>query len=99
MAYQFKELDSVRIKSKNVYGVIVNITKAGTYDVEKWGNEGPVYWNILEEDMELVNLKNKSQAYISRLLTKEETNKEWFLSPATREEMEKLPIPKNVGDH
>ena len=51
---EFKELDKVRIKSKDVVGVIVNITLAGTYDVEKWGNEGPVYFNILKEDMEHV---------------------------------------------
>lgn len=49
---EFKELDKVRIKSKDVVGVIVYITKAGTYDVEKCGNEGPVYFNILKEDME-----------------------------------------------
>lgn len=52
MTNEFKELDYVRIKSKNIIGYIVNITSAGTYDVEKEGLYGPVYWNILKEDLE-----------------------------------------------
>ena len=54
MTRDFKEYDLVRIKSTGVIGVIVNITNAGTFDVEKWGNQGPVYWNILREDLEHV---------------------------------------------
>lgn len=52
MKNEFKELDCVRIKSKNIIGYIVNITSAGTYDVEKEGLYGPVYWNVLEDDLE-----------------------------------------------
>lgn len=54
MKNEFKELDYVRIKSKNITGTIVNITSAGTYDVEKDGNEGPIYWNVLKEDLEYI---------------------------------------------
>lgn len=54
MTNEFKELDKVRVKSKNAIGYIVNITKAGTYDVEKIGNDGTIYWNVLREDMEHV---------------------------------------------
>ena len=52
MTNDFKELDKVRIKSKNITGYIVNITNAETYDVEKEGLYGPVYWNVLKEDLE-----------------------------------------------
>jgi hypothetical protein len=70
MHRDFKELDLVRIKSTGVIGVIVNITRAGTFDVEKWGNEGPVYFNILREDMEHVG---KSQ-YWKKALRKNNEN-------------------------
>ena len=64
MTRDFKEYDLVRIKSTGVIGVIVNITNAGTFDVEKWGNQGPVYWNILREDLEHVG---KSQYWKEQL--------------------------------
>lgn len=54
MDKEFKELDKVRIKSKDVIGYIVYVSKAGTYDVEKDGNCGPVYFDILKEDLEHV---------------------------------------------
>lgn len=55
MKTDFKEFDRVRIKSKNVIGYIVYISKIGTYDVEKDGNEGPVYFDVEKDDLEHID--------------------------------------------
>jgi hypothetical protein len=43
--------DKVRVKSLNVIGFIVDIIE-DSYTVEKEGNQGPIYWNLPEEDLE-----------------------------------------------
>ena len=45
--------DKVRIKSLGVTGFIVDIVK-DSYTIEKEGNKGPIYWNLPEDDLELV---------------------------------------------
>lgn len=45
--------DKVRVKSKNIVGFIVNITD-GWYAVEKEGNEGPIFWDLKADDLELI---------------------------------------------
>lgn len=51
---KMKLFDKVKIKSKNVVGFIVDIHKDGKFDIEKMGNEGPVYWYIDESDVEKI---------------------------------------------
>lgn len=51
---KFELFDKVKIKSKNVVGFIVDIHKDGKFDIEKKGNEGPVYWYIDESDVEKI---------------------------------------------
>ena len=52
--FKFKLYDKVYIKSKNVVGFIVDILNDEKCIVEKEGNEGPLYFDIDETDMELV---------------------------------------------
>lgn len=50
----FELFDKVRIKSKNAIGFIVDIHENGKFDIEKEGNQGPVYWYIDESDIEKI---------------------------------------------
>ena len=49
----FELFDKVCVKTKNVIGFIVHIAD-GWYAVEKEGNEGPIYWNLQADDLELI---------------------------------------------
>lgn len=69
----FELFDKVRIKSKNVIGFIVDIHENGKLDIEKEGNQGPVYWYIDESDIEKIEqfrvdfiiLRNKAVGYFT----------------------------------
>ena len=45
-----KLFDKVYVKSKKTMGFIVDIIE-NSYAVEREGNEGPIFWNLPEEDL------------------------------------------------
>lgn len=51
--------DYVRIKSMQINGVVVDLHPypEGTCDVEREGNEGPVYFNVPIRDIEIIEQK------------------------------------------
>ena len=48
---KFQLYDRVYVKSKGAYGFIVDILRNGKFIVEKEGNQGPLFFDIPEDDM------------------------------------------------
>ena len=72
-----KLFDKVYVKSKKTMGFIVDIVE-NSYTVEREGNEGPIFWNLPEEDL------------MPAVQWLEENNKREFVSVKSVEDLQEL---------